>query len=199
MYKFFFKRGVDFFLATLFLVLFSPIFFLVLICLMVVNNGKPFFFQIRPGKNEKLFKIIKFKTMTDKKDRDGELLPDKDRLTSIGIFVRKTSLDEIPQLINVLIGNMSLIGPRPLLPEYLPLYTEKQSKRHLVKPGITGWAQVNGRNAISWEKKFEYDIWYVEHLSFILDIKIILKTIKKVIVSEGVNTEGQATTEKFKG
>jgi len=166
---------------------------------MVVNNGKPFFFQIRPGKNEKLFKIIKFKTMTDKKDRDGELLPDKDRLTSIGIFVRKTSLDEIPQLINVLIGNMSLIGPRPLLPEYLPLYTEKQSKRHLVKPGITGWAQVNGRNAISWEKKFEYDIWYVEHLSFILDIKIILKTIKKVIVSEGVNTEGQATTEKFKG
>jgi lipopolysaccharide/colanic/teichoic acid biosynthesis glycosyltransferase len=166
---------------------------------MISNEGKPFFFQKRPGKHGKIFKVIKFKTMNDKKGANGELLPDVDRLTKLGIFVRKTSLDEIPQLLNVLKGDMSLIGPRPLLPEYLPLYNETQKKRHDVKPGITGWAQVNGRNAISWKKKFEYDIWYVENLSFILDIKIIFKTIIKVVRSEDINTENQATTVKFTG
>jgi lipopolysaccharide/colanic/teichoic acid biosynthesis glycosyltransferase len=166
---------------------------------MINNQGKPFFFQKRPGKDEKIFQVIKFKTMNDKKGADGELLPDADRLTKVGVFVRKTSLDEIPQLLNVLKGDMSLIGPRPLLPEYLPLYNETQKKRHNVKPGITGWAQVNGRNAISWKKKFEYDVWYVENLSFLLDVKIIFKTIIKVVRSEDINTENQATTVKFTG
>ncbi|MDX1428381.1 MAG: sugar transferase, partial [Salegentibacter mishustinae] len=160
---------------------------------------KPFFFQKRPGKNGRIFNIIKFKTMTDEKDENGNLLPDEKRLTAVGKFVRKTSIDEIPQLINVLKGNMSLIGPRPLLPQYLPLYSERQRKRHDVKPGITGWAQVNGRNAISWTKKFEYDVWYVENLSFGLDVRIIFKTIKKVLVSEGINTANMATTEAFNG
>ncbi len=163
------------------------------------NKGKVFFVQNRPGKNGEIFKIIKFKTMNDKKDAQGNLLSDADRLSVFGKIVRKTSLDEIPQLFNVLIGNMSLIGPRPLLPEYLPLYNSFQRKRHLVKPGITGWAQVNGRNAITWQKKFELDVWYVNHLSFWLDIKIIFLTIKKVFVSEGINAEGEATTIAFKG
>ncbi|MBC8755328.1 sugar transferase [Kordia sp. YSTF-M3] len=199
MYRHFLKRIIDFILGLIGFILLSPIFFIVLILLMINNQGKPFFFQKRPGKGEKIFKVIKFKTMNDKKGANGELLPDVDRLTKLGIFVRKTSLDEIPQLLNVLKGDMSLIGPRPLLPEYLPLYSEIQKKRHDVKPGITGWAQVNGRNAISWKKKFEYDIWYVENLSFILDIKIIFKTIIKVVRSEDINTENQATTVKFTG
>ncbi len=186
-------------MAIVGLVIFSPIFFIVFLLLLVNNNGSAFFFQKRPGKGGNIFKVIKFKTMNDKKDSNGNLLPDIKRLTSIGKLVRKTSLDELPQLINVLKGDMSVVGPRPLLPEYLPLYTETQRMRHKIKPGITGWAQVNGRNAISWEKKFEYDVWYVENISFLLDIKIILKTIIKVLRSENINTKNQATTIKFTG
>lgn len=155
--------------------------------------------QNRPGKNEKIFKIIKFRTINDKRDAHGNLLPDEERLTSIGKLVRKTSLDEIPQLINVLLGNMSLIGPRPLLPEYLPLYNDFQKKRHHIKPGITGWAQINGRNAVEWEKKFMFDVWYVENLSFLLDLQIMFLTLKKVLKLEGVNREGEATNIAFKG
>ncbi len=199
MYKIFFKPLSDFVLSLLGIIVTSPIFLIVFIALLFANRGKVFFLQNRPGKNGKIFKIIKFKTMNDKKDAQGNLLSDADRLSVFGKIVRKTSLDEIPQLFNVLIGNMSLIGPRPLLPEYLPLYNSFQNKRHLVKPGITGWAQVNGRNAITWQKKFELDVWYVNHLSFWLDIKIIFLTIKKVFVSEGINAEGEATTIAFKG
>ena len=199
MYKFFFKRIIDFVLALLGLCLLSPLFIVVTIGLYFANQGKPFFIQFRPGLNGIIFKIIKFKTMNDKKDASGNLLSDGERLTKIGAFVRKTSLDEIPQLINVLKGDMSLIGPRPLLPQYLSLYNDFQGRRHEVKPGITGWAQVNGRNAISWQKKFEYDVWYVDNLSMALDIKIFFLTIKKVFVSEGINMQGQVTAEAFKG
>lgn len=199
MYKHFFKRFLDFFISFIGLIFLSPLFIIVTIGLCFANQGKPFFFQKRPGKNEKIFKIIKFKTMNDKKDSHGNLLPDADRLTKVGSFVRKTSLDEIPQLINVLLGDMSMIGPRPLLPEYLPLYNDFQKQRHNVKPGITGWAQVNGRNAISWGRKFEYDVWYVDHINLWLDVKIVFLTIKKVFIREGINTEGQVTTEAFKG
>ena len=199
MYKSFFKRMFDFITAFLGLLLLSPLFLVVTIGLFFANQGKPFFFQLRPGKNGMLFNIIKFKTMNDKKDADGVLLPDGERLTKIGIFVRKTSLDEIPQLLNVLKGEMSLIGPRPLLPEYLSLYDVVQQRRHAVTPGITGWAQVNGRNAISWKQKFEYDVWYVDHLSLLLDLKIFFLTLKKVLVREGINTVNIATTELFKG
>ena len=199
MYRNYFKTFLDKLLSLLGIVLLSPVFIVVFVALFFNNKGKVFFVQNRPGKNGKIFKIIKFKTMNDKKDAQGNLLSDADRLSVFGKIVRKTSLDEIPQLFNVLIGNMSLIGPRPLLPEYLPLYNSFQNKRHLVKPGITGWAQVNGRNAITWQKKFELDVWYVNHLSFWLDIKIIFLTIKKVFVSEGINAEGEATTIAFKG
>ena len=198
-YKLFFKALFDFVIALICLILLSPLFFLVIIGLFFANEGKPFFFQLRPGLNGAIFKLIKFKTMNDKKDAKGNLLADADRLTKIGVFVRKTSLDEIPQLFNVLKGDMSLIGPRPLLPEYLCLYNSEQKKRHNVKPGITGWAQINGRNAISWERKFEYDIWYVDNISFFLDLKIFLKTFIKVFKSEGVDTQNEATTIKFKG
>lgn len=199
MYKNFFKRLIDF-LASLFaLLLISPIFIIVTICLFIANSGRPFFFQERPGKGKRIFKIIKFKSMNDKKGDDGKLLPDADRLTSVGSFVRKTSLDEIPQLINVLKGDMSLIGPRPLLVQYLPLYNAEQARRHEVRPGITGWAQVNGRNAISWKQKFDYDVWYVDNVSLALDIKIFFLTIKKVFVREGISADGQATMEPFKG
>jgi lipopolysaccharide/colanic/teichoic acid biosynthesis glycosyltransferase len=177
--------------------LLSPIFVIVTLGLFIANNGKPFFTQSRPGKNEKLFKILKFKTMNDKKDAEGNLLSDAERLTKIGSFVRKTSLDEIPQLMNVLTGAMSIIGPRPLLPEYLPFYSEEQRKRHLVKSGITGWAQVNGRNAISWEQKFEYDVWYVDNVTFVLDMKIVLLTLKKIIKPDGITAEGHVTMPRF--
>ncbi len=199
MYVPFFKRMLDFMLASLIFILLLPVLMVVSIGLCIANNGKPFFLQPRPGKNERIFHIIKFKTMNDKKDRDGNLLPDADRLTKIGAFVRKTSLDEIPQLINVIKGDMSLIGPRPLLVQYLPLYDAVQKRRHEVRPGITGWAQVNGRNAISWQQKFEYDVWYVNHISFGLDMKILFLTLKKVFVREGISQEGQATMEVFKG
>ncbi len=199
MYKNYFKRLFDLTAALVGLLVLSPLFILVTLGLFIANQGKPFFFQIRPGKNETLFRIVKFKTMNDKKDVTGDLLPDAQRLTKIGNFVRKTSLDEIPQLLNVLKGDMSLIGPRPLLPEYLPLYNEVQKRRHEVRPGITGWAQVNGRNAISWEQKFEYDVWYVNHISLWLDIKILFLTVKKVFVREGISQDGQATMEVFKG
>ena len=199
MYKNFIKPAIDFVLALVGFLFLSPVFVLVTIGLFFANDGKPFFFQLRPGKNGKIFKIIKFKTMTDKKDENGNLLPDADRLTKIGSFVRKTSLDEIPQLLNVIKGDMALVGPRPLLPQYLELYNDFQRRRNEVKPGITGWAQVNGRNSISWEKKFEYDVWYVDNVSFLLDIKILIMTVLKVVKSEGINEQGQATSEEFKG
>lgn len=199
MYKTFFKHLIDFIAALLSLIILSPVFLIITLGLAIANSGKPFFFQRRPGKHGKIFSIIKFKTMTDRKDVQGNLLPDAERLTRIGSFVRKTSLDEIPQLINVLKGEMSLIGPRPLLPQYLPLYTEEQRRRHEVRPGITGWAQVNGRNAISWSKKFELDLWYVENLSFANDLRVLFMTFKKVFKSEGITQDGYATMEIFNG
>lgn len=199
MYKSFIKRISDFLLSLIGLIVLSPVFLVVFILLFIKNSGNAFFFQKRPGKHQKIFKVIKFKTMNDKKDENGNLLPDARRLTGIGTFIRKTSLDEIPQLLNVLKGDMSLIGPRPLLIQYLPLYNEFQKKRHNVKPGITGWAQVNGRNAINWQRKFEYDVWYVEHMNFLLDIKIMFLTVKKVLRSEGINQRNSATIENFKG
>ena len=199
MYKIFFKPLLDFILSLLGLIISSPLFLIVIIALLFANKGKVFFLQNRPGKNGKIFKIIKFRTMNNKRDAHGNLLPDVERLTKIGKLVRKTSLDEIPQLINVLLGNMSLIGPRPLLPEYLPLYNDFQKKRHLIKPGITGWAQINGRNAVEWEKKFMFDVWYVENMSFLLDLQIMFLTLKKVLKLEGVNREGEATNIAFKG
>ncbi|MCT4287938.1 sugar transferase [Elizabethkingia anophelis] len=186
MYKYFFKRLLDIVVSISVLIIFSPIFIIVFICLFIANSGKPFFFQERPGKGEKLFRIIKFKTMNDKKDDDGNLLPDAKRLTKVGSFVRKTSLDELPQLINVFIGDMSLIGPRPLLIKYLPYYKEEERLRHSVRPGITGWAQVNGRNTVKWDDRLALDVIYVKNLSFMMDVKIIWKTIMKVIKSENI-------------
>lgn len=199
MYKNYLKRTLDFILGFFGFLLLSPILCVVTILLAIANQGKPFFFQTRPGKNEKLFNIVKFKTMNDQKDNNGNLLPDIQRLTKMGSFVRKTSLDELPQLLNVLKGDMSLIGPRPLLPEYLPLYNGEQKKRHLVRPGITGWAQINGRNAISWEDKFKLDVFYVKNLSFLLDLKILFLTLKKVVIREGISSKTSATMEYFKG
>ena len=199
MYKSLLKPTIDFLVALIGLLVLSPVFLFVMIALTIANNGKPFFFQKRPGKNEKIFSIIKFKTMNDKKDAQGNLLPDAQRLTRSGAFVRKTSLDETPQLINVLKGDMSLIGPRPLLIQYLPLYNAQQKRRHEVKPGITGWAQVNGRNAISWTQKFEYDVWYVDNVSLTLDFKIGLMTIQKIFKSEGISSDTSVTMEAFKG
>ncbi|MFA5851069.1 MAG: sugar transferase [Spirochaetales bacterium] len=199
MYRLFLKTLIDRLVSLFAIIILSPVFLIITITLYILNSGKPFFFQERPGKNARKFSIIKFKTMNDRRDSNGNLLPDNIRLTPIGAFIRKTSLDEIPQLLNVLKGDMSLIGPRPLLMEYLPLYNERQNLRHKVKPGITGWAQVNGRNAISWADKFEYDIWYVNKLSFALDCKIIWMTIIKVLKSEGVNKDANTTMEKFRG
>ena len=200
MYKHFFKRFFDFWISLIVLIIISPILLVVTIWLHFANKGAgAFFFQERPGKDAKIFKVIKYKTMTDERDAEGNLLPDEDRLTKVGKFVRSTSIDELPQLINVIKGDMSLIGPRPLLIEYLALYSPEQARRHEVKPGITGWAQVNGRNAISWQKKFEYDVWYVDHVSFILDLKILFLTIKNVIKREGISKDGFATTEAFNG
>src|SRR5690606_39072601 len=180
-------------------IILSPIFLVDTMLLFIANQGKPFFFQARPGQHGRIFNVIKFKTMNDKTGENGELLPDANRLTSVGSFVRKTSLDEIPQLLNVIKGDMSLVGPRPLLVEYLPLYNETQKRRHELKPGITGWAQVNGRNAISWDQKFEYDVWYVDNISLALDIQILLMTVLKVFKSEGISQDGQVTMTKFEG
>ena len=199
MYKNYIKRFIDFTAALIGFVILFPILLAVTIFLYFANDGKPFFVQSRPGKNGVVFKILKFKTMNDKKDEFGNLLPDELRLTKIGKFIRKTSLDEIPQLLNVIKGDMSLIGPRPLLTDYLHLYNDFQNRRHEVKPGITGWTQVNGRNGISWNQKFEYDVWYVDHISFALDMKILLKTIVKVLKREGINSADSATTEPFNG
>ena len=200
MYLCLFKRLIDFIIAFFALVIVWPILLLISIWLYFANKGAGIFFlQERPGKDEKIFRVIKFKTMTDERGADGNLLSDKERLTKIGKFVRSTSIDELPQLINVLKGDMSLIGPRPLLPQYLPLYSKEQARRHEVRPGITGWAQVNGRNAISWSKKFELDVWYVDHCSLLLDLKIILLTVKKVFVREGVNSGAEVTMPPFIG
>ena len=199
MYKIFIKPAIDFLLALIILCLIWPALILLAVILSIQNLGTPFFKQIRPGKNGKLFTIYKFKTMRDTHDDQGNLLPDNQRLTAIGKMVRKLSLDELPQLWNVLKGEMSFVGPRPLLPEYLPLYNQEQQKRHWVKPGITGWAQVNGRNAISWQQKFEYDKWYVEHQSFKLDIKILFMTINKIFHTQEVNASNQITMDRFDG
>lgn len=200
MYKNGLKRVLDFVIVFSALMVIWPILLAVTIWLHFANKGAgAFFFQERPGKNAKIFKVMKFKTMTDERDADGNLLPDKDRLTKVGKFVRSTSLDELPQLINVLKGDMALIGPRPLLPKYLPLYSKEQFRRHEVRPGITGWAQVNGRNNISFTKTFEYDVWYVDHCSFFLDLKIIFLTVKKVLFREDISEEGQATRSSFDG
>ena len=200
MYNSFFKRFLDILISGIVLLSISPILLVVAVGLHFANKGAgAFFTQDRPGKNGKIFKVIKYKTMTDERDAEGNLLPDAERLTKVGRFVRSTSIDELPQLINVLKGDMALIGPRPLLPQYLPLYSPEQARRHEVRPGITGWAQIHGRNAISWTKKFEYDVWYVDHCSFLLDLKIVFLTIKKVFIREGISQEGQATMEFFNG
>lgn len=200
MYLYFFKRVIDFIIVFCVLAIIWPMLLLVALWLYLANRSTGVFFtQERPGKNGKIFKIIKFKTMTDERDVEGKLLPDAERLTKVGRFVRSTSADELPQLLNVLKGDMSLIGPRPLLPQYLPLYSKEQARRHEVRPGITGWAQVNGRNAISWTKKFELDVWYVDHCSFLLDLKIIFLTVKKVFVREGISSDTSATMEPFTG
>lgn len=200
MYKNHIKRILDFTIVFIVLLIIWPLLLLITVWLHFANNGAgAFFTQDRPGKDGKIFKVIKYKTMTDARDADGNLLPDKDRMTKVGKFVRSTSIDELPQLFNVLKGDMAIIGPRPLLPQYLSLYSKEQARRHEVRPGITGWAQVNGRNAISWTRKFELDVWYVDHCSFFLDVKIILLTIKKVFIREGISQEGQATMEYFNG
>lgn len=200
MYKHFFKRAIDFTIVLMALLVIWPFLLVIYIWLTIANKGAgAIFYQERPGKGEKIFKVMKFKSMTDERDAEGNLLPDAQRLTKVGKFVRSTSIDELPQLINVLKGDMALIGPRPLLPKYLPLYSEEQHRRHEVRPGITGWAQCNGRNAISWTKKFELDVWYVDHCSLMLDMKIIFTTIKKVLVRDGISQEGQATMEAFNG
>jgi lipopolysaccharide/colanic/teichoic acid biosynthesis glycosyltransferase len=195
----FFKRLIDFVAALIGLILLSPFILIIALVLAYVNKGKPFFFQQRPGKDEKPIFIIKFKSMTDEKDADGKLLPDAKRITKAGAFIRKYSLDELPQLINVLKGDMSLVGPRPLLYKYIPLYSEEQRRRHKVRPGITGWAQVNGRNSISWTEKFKLDIYYVEHLSFLFDLKILVLTVLKVIKKEGVNQTEERPMLPFNG
>lgn len=200
MYRYFFKRIIDFSIALLVLLFISPLLLMVTLWLHFANKGAgAFFFQERPGKDGKLFRVIKYKTMTDERDAQGQLLPDEERLTPVGRFVRSTSIDELPQLINVLLGDMSLIGPRPLLPQYLPLYTPEQARRHEVRPGISGWAQCHGRNAISWTKKFEYDVWYVDHVSLLTDLRVIAYTIRSVLKRDGISKEGQATMEVFNG
>lgn len=200
MYNKFIKRIFDLFLSVIGLIFTSPIFlFISLLLILEKRDVDLFFIQSRPGKNKKLLKVFKFKTMNDMRDREGNLLPDNERITSVGRIVRSMSIDELPQLINVLKGDMSLVGPRPLLVEYLPLYSERQARRHEVKPGMTGWAQVNGRNAISWEQKFEYDVWYVDNLSLWLDIKILFLTVKRVFYRDGINAANDVTMEPFKG
>ena len=199
MYQYLFKPLLDFLLALVGIILLSPVFFVILVWLTFSNRGSPFFIQERPGKNGKLFRLYKFRTMNNKRNSEGELLADHMRVTRTGNFLRNSSLDEIPQLLNVLKGELSLIGPRPLLKQYLPLYNARQAKRHDVKPGITGWAQVNGRNDLSWEEKFEYDVFYVEHLSFRFDLKILYLTISKVFKREGIYAPQRERMEYFKG
>lgn len=199
MYRYFFKNLIDYFLSIIVFLFALPFFMLLIVLLFVFNKKAVFFTQDRPGKDGKVFKLIKFKTMTDEKGNDGKLLPDSVRLTPLGKFIRSVSLDEIPQLINVIKGDMSLIGPRPLLVSYLKLYSKEQARRHEVKPGITGWAQVNGRNAISWEQKFDFDVWYVDNISFFLDLKIVFMTVLKVFKREGINTSENITMSAFKG
>ena len=200
MYKHFFKRFLDFWISLIVLIIISPILVLVTIWLHFANKGAgALFFQERPGKDGKIFKVIKFKTMTDERDAEGNLLPDEERLTNVGRFVRSTSIDELPQLINVLKGDMALIGPRPLLVQYLPLYSKEQMRRHEVRPGISGWAQCHGRNQISWTEKFKLDVWYVDHLSFMTDLQVIMITIKKVLFREDINSDNDATMEDFDG
>lgn len=199
MYNIFVKRGFDLVVSGTLLILLSPIFIFLTLVLTIANNGKPFFRQIRPGRYKNLFEVMKFRTMNDKRDAEGKLLPDAQRLTRIGKFVRKTSMDELPQLINVLKGDMSIIGPRPLLVEYLPLYSQEQRRRHDVKPGITGWAQVNGRNTLAWKERLKLDVWYVDHVSFSIDVKIFWLTIIKVFKAEGISGENSLTMEKFRG
>lgn len=200
MYKHFFKRFLDFWISLFFVIVSSPVLLVVTIWLHFANKGAgAFFLQERPGKNAKIFKVIKFKTMTDERDADGNLLPDEERLTKVGRFVRSTSLDELPQLINVLKGDMALIGPRPLLPQYLSLYSPEQMRRHEVRPGISGWAQCHGRNAISFTERFKLDVWYVDHCSLLTDLKVIWITIMKVVKRDGISEEGQATMEPFNG
>lgn len=199
MYTAYIKPFLDKLVAMIILIMTSPFILVCIILLAIANKGRIWFLQARPGHREKIFKVIKFKTMSDERDANGTLLPDDRRLTAVGKFVRKTSLDELPQLVNVLAGDMSLVGPRPLLVEYLPLYDARQRKRHDVKPGITGWAQVNGRNAISWQQKFDYDLWYVGHISFWLDVKIVFLTLLKVFKAEGISSGSSVTMEKFHG
>lgn len=199
MYRHLFKRISDCVISVILFMILLPVFTVIVFLLMIFHRGNPFFLQPRPGKQGKIFRIIKFKTMNDRKDKDGNLLPDAERLTGIGQWIRTTSLDEIPQLLNVVKGDMSLVGPRPLLPDYLPLYNEQQKRRHEVGPGITGWAQVHGRNIISWEKKFDLDVWYVDHLSLRVDLKILFLTIKKVCVREGISSDTSVTMEPFTG
>ena len=200
MYKRFLKRWLDFVIVSCVLLVIWPVLLVITVGLHFANKGAgAFFTQERPGKDGKLFKVIKFKSMTDERDEDGQLLPDAQRLTAVGRFIRSTSLDELPQLLNVLKGDMALIGPRPLLPQYLPLYSKEQARRHEVRPGITGWAQVHGRNAISWTEKFKLDVWYVDHVSLLVDLEVVFLTIKKVLKREGISQEGQATMEMFNG
>ena len=200
MYKHFFKRFFDFWISLIVLIIISPILLVVTMWLHFANKGAgAFFLQERPGKDGKIFKVIKFKTMTDERDAEGNLLPDAQRLTKVGRFVRSTSIDELPQLINVLKGDMALIGPRPLLVKYLPLYSEEQMRRHEVRPGISGWAQCHGRNSISWTEKFKLDVWYVDHCTLWTDLKVILITVMKVVKRDGISEEGQATIEAFNG
>lgn len=199
MYPRFFKRLIDFTAAFFGLLLLSPLLLALALILYFANQGKPFFFQERPGKGGRIFRVVKFKTMNDRADANGKLLPDKDRLTAIGKFVRATSMDELPQLLNVLKGDMSLVGPRPLLVRYLPLYNARQARRHEVRPGITGWAQVNGRNALSWPERFEHDVYYVDNLSFALDIKILWRTVLKVVQREGINAAPDQPMKEFLG
>lgn len=198
-YNCFFKRLFDFLISLFALIILSPVIILVIIILTLITRGNPFFIQLRPGKNSKIFKIVKFSTMNNITNCNGGLLSDEKRITPLGRIVRRSSLDEIPQLFNVIKGDMSLIGPRPLLVDYLPRYSEFQKRRHEVRPGITGWAQVNGRNAISWEQKFELDVWYVDHISLSVDLKIFWLTIRKVVKSEGITQAGQATMKRFMG
>ena len=199
LYRKYFKRLFDFIFSVLAFSALIPVFIIITFVLFFTNNGQPFFLQRRPGLNGMIFILVKFKTMNDLKDNNGNFLPDAKRITAFGKFLRQSSLDEIPQLINVICGHMSIIGPRPLLVEYLPLYNEHQKRRHEVRPGITGWAQVNGRNAISWKEKFELDVWYVDNLSLLLDLKIIYFTLVKVFKKEGINQEGHVTMSRFTG